>query len=98
MEPSRTVLPCNLFASDPNFFLSVLQASHSVVFLYFQNTIKFVSEKLKMFSLYIYQLNKSSSDLKLEFLVFIAFLESVPTFMVMGFVDSFMFMLNHIVL
>ena len=40
-----------------------------------------------MFSLYFYQLNKSSSDLnKLQFLVFIAFLESLPTFMEIGFV------------
>ena len=41
-----------------------------------------------MFSLYFYQLNKSSSDLTNSFLVFIAFLESVPTFMEMGLIDT----------
>ena len=36
--------------------------------------------------MYFYQLNKSSSVLTNSFLVCIAFLESVPTFMEMGFV------------
>ena len=44
-------------------------------------------KKLKTFSLYFYQLNKSSSDLTNSFLVLIEFLESVPTFMEMGFVQ-----------
>ena len=47
--------------------MCVLQASHLVVFLYLQNTIRFVIT-LNMF------------------LVFIAFLESVPTLEI-GFVD-----------
>ena len=33
------------------------------MFLYLQNTIRFVSENMKMFSLYFYQLNKSPSNL-----------------------------------
>ena len=61
-------------------FFSVLQASQSA-FLIFTN----YKISVKMFSLYFYQLNKTSSD-KIRFLVFIAFLESIPTFMKMGFV------------
>ena len=40
-----------------------------------------------MFYLYFNQLNKNSSDLTNECLAFIAFLESVPTFMEMGCVQ-----------
>ena len=47
VESFQNSVTCNLFSLVlplSQLFLSVLQASHSVVFLYLQNTIKFASE------------------------------------------------------
>ena len=79
---------CNLFSPVlplSQLFLSALQASHSIIFCICIIQLG-LSMKRLMFSLYIYQLNKHFN--RLQFLVFIEFLESVPTFMEMGFVDT----------
>ena len=74
-----------LFASVPTFCFAGL--TFFVFFILINYNYVCQWKTLKIFSLYFYQLNKSSSDLtNYSFLVRIAFLEIVPTFMEMGFV------------
>ena len=76
VKPSRTVLP---------FQCVVCCRCH---ILLFSKTYKMqlgLSENIEMFSVYFYHLTKCSSDLTNSFLVFIAFLDRIRTFMEIGF-------------
>ena len=90
VEPSRAVLLVTfsvLRCLCPNFFWAFCRHRILLFFMFTIYNLGLSVKTQKLFSLYLYQLNKSDLT-NYIYIYFFAFLERVPTFMEMGFVDE----------